>query len=133
MTPAEFDQVLNRRLADARARLARKAKEYAVGDRLSNFKRAAEFQHVPATQVCWNFAMKHLVSIQDLVESGEAHPEEVWEEKIGDYVAYGILLDALVHDLRLVIPKPQALNPFVWLQREDGTWNNATTNSTDAS
>lgn len=41
MTPEQFDSVLSERLSDIRHVLGAKGQEYARGDRLSNFKRAA--------------------------------------------------------------------------------------------
>ena len=97
MTPQEFEAVLLRSQRLTREVLMKKAGEYAPGmDRFANFRRAAEFQHLSMEQVCWNFLMKHLVSVQDMVESGKEYPQEVWDEKLGDTHNYLHLLEGMV-------------------------------------
>ncbi len=98
VTPAAFNRVIRDRLQEIRRRLAAKGKEYARGDRLSNFKVAAAFQGVTPERALMGMLAKHLVSIADLVGDGErgvVHPPQVWDEKIGDAIAYLVLLDAL--------------------------------------
>lgn len=98
MTPEQFEAVLGRRIERVRATLATKRREYSRGDALHNFKRAAEFQRITPEQACWNFAMKHLVSLQDMVEDRQVHPREAWDEKLGDAINYLILLEAITFE-----------------------------------
>lgn len=112
MNDARFAHVLNRRMELIEDVLGQKALEYAAGgDRLSNFRRGAEIQRVPMEQVCWNFLMKHLISIQDLVESRRAYDRKVWDEKLGDAINYLILLEAITHETtpeaQRWVPQPQ--------------------------
>lgn len=79
--------------------LAKKAKEYARGDRLHNFKRAAKALNCTPERACISFWMKHVVSILDMVddiEAGRLNTIPLWDEKIGDAVNYLILLEGLV-------------------------------------
>ena len=99
MTPEDFDKVLGRRLSLIAGVLGTKAAEYAPGDdRFANFRRASEFQHLSMEQVCWNFLMKHLVSLQDMVESGADYPLATWDEKLGDACNYLVLLEGIVFE-----------------------------------
>lgn len=104
MTPSEFSAILKARFEKTRNLLDKKGKEYAREDRLSNFKKAAALMGVRPEGACFGFLAKHLVSIADLVgdlEGGLETPMPVWEEKIGDAVAYLILLEALVTEQRV--------------------------------
>ena len=97
MTPEEFDKMLDNRLEQIRSVLSSKAKEYAhVGDRLFNFKVAARIHGCTPEQALWGMAMKHLVSVMDLVEGRLEPTPEMVNEKIGDLVNYLILLEAVL-------------------------------------
>lgn len=95
MNDAQFNAVVDRRVEAIRTVLQRKAAEYAYGDRLSNFKRAAAMQAIPPEQAGWNFLVKHIVSLQDMVESRRPYPRAQWDEKLGDAINYLILIDAI--------------------------------------
>lgn len=97
MTDDEFDAVVAHRISRIQAVLGEKAKEYSYGgDRLSNFHRAADIQKINPEQAAWNFLVKHLVSIQDMIESGTHYHRGRWCEKLGDAINYLILIDAIV-------------------------------------
>lgn len=99
MDAAAFDQILAKRLKTTRELLASKGKEYAREDRLSNFKKAAALMGGTPERACFGFLAKHLVSVADLVadlEGGVDTPLPMWQEKIGDAVAYLVLLEALL-------------------------------------
>lgn len=102
MTNEQFHALLHSRLEKSESTLGTKAVEYARGDRLSNFKRAAAALRCSPEQACINFWMKHVVSILDMVndiEEGKPSASlEMWDEKIGDSINYMILLEALVKD-----------------------------------
>lgn len=97
MHARDFNVVLDDQLAKATATLGSKAGEYATDDdRLSNFKKAAALEGKTQPQAVHGMMVKHLVSISDMVQSGEDYPMEVWEEKLGDAINYMILLKASV-------------------------------------
>lgn len=102
MTDQEFDALVSSRQTKIANVLVSKAKEYARGDRLSNFKRAAAAMQCTPEQACVSFWMKHIVSILDMVndlEEGKAcAPQAMWEEKIGDAINYLILLEGLARE-----------------------------------
>ena len=98
-----FDSIVEKRCAAIKRVLASKAKEYARGDRLHNFKRAGDFMRKTPETVCFGFAMKHFTSIADIVddvEAGVLPSAEMAEEKIGDAINYLVLLDAILASRR---------------------------------
>lgn len=70
MDTKQFDVIVEHRLRLIRMVLASKAKEYARGDRLHNFKRAAGFMRETPEAACFFFSMKHFTSIADMVGTG---------------------------------------------------------------
>ena len=94
-----FNQVLAKTHARMDAVLKSKATEYAHGgDRLSNFKDAAELNGCTPEQALWGFVTKHIIALKDFIKSGETRPLEQWEEKIGDIQNYMVLLEAIVSE-----------------------------------
>jgi len=101
MNSKDFDAVVEQRLEKIRALLIRKGAEYAYGgDRLSNFKRAAAVQQCTPERALVGMLTKHIVSILDIIDNIETKCPSIdlTEEKIGDYVNYGILLEALIKE-----------------------------------
>jgi hypothetical protein len=105
MTTTEFNKVIENRLLESRRILVEKAKEYAKGDddRLHNFNRAAEITGQSRERCLFGFALKHLVSVMDIIEDidkGNIPTHELTSEKIGDLVNYLLLLEASITDKR---------------------------------
>lgn len=98
MTSEQFKTILDSRLSSIRSVLGQKAKEYAIGDRLYNFKRAAEILRQTPQQALAGMLMKHVVSVLDLVEGSIPATEHMINEKIGDAINYMILLEALLKE-----------------------------------
>lgn len=101
MNTETFDKIVNERCRLIKAILSAKAKEYARGDRLHNFKRAGAFMFNSPEKVCFGFAMKHFTSIADMVddvENGEPPTKEMAAEKLGDAINYLILLEAILSE-----------------------------------
>lgn len=104
MTDAEFQRVVLDAIKSIDAVLAHKAKEYARGDRLSNFKKAAAAMSCTPEKACLGFWMKHVISICDMVNDIDRTNGVVvwntalWDEKIGDSINYMILLKGLVRE-----------------------------------
>lgn len=72
-----------------------KSSEYANdADKLHNFKRAAAMVAKASTPAgaAWNMALKHFVSLVDMIEKEAAGEKtftmEVWREKLGDAANY---------------------------------------------
>jgi hypothetical protein len=69
------------------------------GDKLHNFKAAAEMDGVTPEQAAKGMLLKHWQSLRDLTDDMDRAvflPRDVWSEKIGDAINYLFLLDALV-------------------------------------
>jgi hypothetical protein len=101
MESAEFDQLIEERCAKTKQVLGSKGKEYARGDRLSNFKKAAALTGESPLKAARGFWVKHIVSMCDLVDDAEKGvdvPYELWSEKIGDSINYLILMEGLIKD-----------------------------------
>jgi len=101
MTTVEFNKLVSDRCEKIVSILSSKAEEYARGDRLSNFKRAAAALECTSERACIGMWMKHIVSVLDMVddiERGRGWSMQKWEEKIGDAINYLILLEGLVRE-----------------------------------
>lgn len=97
MTQADWEDILGYRLGKIKRVLDKKAEQYALdGDRLSQFRSAARMRDTTLPQALWGMAMKHLVSVQDIVD-GRLEPTPLLvSEKIGDLINYLILLEAVL-------------------------------------
>lgn len=94
-----FAEVLAKQLTQTETVLGNKGKEYSKGaDRFSNFKDAARIEQTTPEKALLGMMVKHEVSVRDIVDSIEARlpTEAVLDEKIGDWVAYLILLKGLI-------------------------------------
>lgn len=99
MTDSEFDQVVADVCAGIVKVLQSKAKEYARGDRLHNFKRAAAMDGETPEKALKGMWKKHVISVCDMVndlDDGKVAPLAMWDEKIGDAINYLVLLKGLV-------------------------------------
>ena len=103
MTQTQFEALFNEQVERERRLLIAKNREYASGkDKLYNFKRAAEILRKTPETALWGMLMKHLVSIQDIVEGVErgctSIAREVLDEKITDARNYLLLLQGLMYE-----------------------------------
>lgn len=71
------------------------------GDRLRNFKVAAELQHTTPVKALAGMMAKHTVSVYDLIDKSDEEwiDWKTWYEKIGDSINYLLLLSALIHEV----------------------------------
>lgn len=106
MNPDEFEALFDDVVGIMRSTLIDKAREYATdGDRMHNFKRAGAMNQETPEQALWGMNTKHIVSIMDMIDSEKVYPLAVWEEKLKDYLNYGVLLWACAIDTgRLELP-----------------------------
>lgn len=95
MDQKTFDKILTNRIDAIRSTLESKAEEYAINDRLYNFKRAAEILRTTPARALAGIWMKHVVSVIDLIEGAVEPTEYLVNEKIGDSINYLILLEAI--------------------------------------
>lgn len=99
MNSETFNQHLQHMQEVSVETLLNKAKEYATdGDRLHNFKVAADVQGISPTAALAGMMAKHTVSVYDMIGTGDVYPLELWEEKIKDSINYLFLLWALLHE-----------------------------------
>lgn len=100
MNDGQFTEILSARIQAIVDTLGSKAKEYAIGDRLYNFKRAAEISRTTPAKALAGMWMKHVVSVIDLIEGSTEPTAERINEKIGDAINYLILLEAIFAESR---------------------------------
>jgi len=95
-----FDSIVEYRIKKIREVLTSKAKEYTYNnDRFHNFNQAAAINDTTPEKALWGMLLKHLVSIQDMVNSTPKKPfKEFIDEKIGDTINYLILLEGLLKE-----------------------------------
>lgn len=101
MNDCDFENILEGRIVKIRSILKAKATEYARGDRLSNFKKAAALENCTPETALVGMMTKHIIALYDFVQDLEAdHIASIaqWDEKIGDTINYLILLEGLVRD-----------------------------------
>lgn len=99
MTSEVFNKHLQYMQAATVDTLAAKAAEYATGgDRLHNFKVAADVQGISSTAALAGMMAKHTVSVYDMIGTGDTYPLELGEEKIKDSINYLFLLWALINE-----------------------------------
>tara|TARA_R110000868_G_scaffold140348_3_gene355896 strand:+ start:186 stop:518 length:333 start_codon:yes stop_codon:yes gene_type:complete len=102
MKPEEFEKAINDYLHIIKANLIDKAIEYAPGaDRLANFNKGSNITGEIREKVLFGFALKHLVSIMDMIEDiekGELPTNNKASEKIGDLGTYMAILYACIQD-----------------------------------
>lgn len=100
MTDERFNLVMSKLLDKLQATLGRKGVEYGSGrDRLHNFSVASALIGCSKLQAAWGMAVKHIVSVSDLVARDDlTTPMEMWDEKIGDALNYLILMYAIIQE-----------------------------------
>jgi len=100
MTTEEFeDIILKNALFEIERTLGKKAEEYARGDRLSNFKKAALLMNTTPERALFGFVAKHIVALSDFINDLSLDKNRSlaqWIEKTRDITNYMILLEALV-------------------------------------
>jgi hypothetical protein len=96
MNGKDFNEILARRIQEIGRVLDSKAQEYAIGDRLYNFKRAASILRITPGRALLGMFIKHLVSVMDLVDGSIPNTKAMRDEKIGDAINYLILLEAIL-------------------------------------
>lgn len=114
MTHKDFDELVDYIVTERiKGVMCRKSVEYARGgDKLYNFKRAAEISGKTPLECLQGMKLKHDVSILDMLDDekigGCLYPLEKWEEKIGDDINYLILMLALLYEKHgWIIPKTE--------------------------
>lgn len=101
-----FNEVIDEILTSSRDVLTRKSEGYSTDeDRLHNFRTGAALNGITMEQVCWGMATKHIISIRDMVMSGETYDVDIWDEKLGDAINYLALLKAITVEVSTLSDK----------------------------
>lgn len=104
MNTQQFNEIVDFRVQQIKVVLQQKALEYASAedDRLHNFNTAGRLANTSREKALWGMAMKHLVSVIDLInnwdEKEQLPSEYMINEKIGDLINYLILLECCFKD-----------------------------------
>lgn len=99
MTHKEFNEVVEKELAYVKELLTSKSKEYAFGqDRFHSFKVGGELQGISQEKCLLGYLTKHIVSIYNMCDEVDNFSYLKWEEKITDYINYGLLLLGMVKE-----------------------------------
>jgi len=102
MNSKRFELVLIRRLDLVRETLMQKGREYSSEtDRLHNFQAAGQIAGCSPEKALFGMMLKHEVSVRDMVNDldvGVPINPKVKDEKLGDWINYLILLDALLEE-----------------------------------
>lgn len=107
MDHKHFEDIVNNRLSHCAALLTQKNEEYgSVGDRLHNFKRAAQIKGCDPVEALDGMALKHEVSLRDMKDRMATQPDYVpsltlVSEKISDMINYLLLFEALIEERRM--------------------------------
>lgn len=99
MAPNAFEESIKAQVDHCLELLVDKGREYAPGvDRLAAFKKAAALQNCSQAQAAFGMLAKHLVSVADMIESGEKYSGIRWDEKIGDSINYLLIIRAIIEE-----------------------------------
>ena len=101
MTHAEKDKIIQKTLERCTALLGTKAEMYATNADALHFRVAAELQGINMKQALVGMMAKHIVSVFDMVHSGENYIEELWDKKICDSINYLLLLRVAAEEFEL--------------------------------
>lgn len=97
MKKEEFNLYLNKRLSEIKNTLESKGSEYADDSNVfKNFEAAADIVGDVKEKVMFNYLLKHLVSVMDIVDKPDRYEylsEELIREKFGDLINYFIILE----------------------------------------
>lgn len=98
MERAEFAVIASQTMRQIDDLIQKKAKEYSAGDAFSNFKDASgglSFHDKPE-MVAWEFAVKHLQSIKDIISGKVPVNDNIIDEKINDAIVYLLLIKGML-------------------------------------
>lgn len=99
MTVKRFNEIVKEETNYIQQLLIAKQEEYNLdADRMSHFKHASATSGWPAEKCLYGYLLKHIMSITDMINSGETFTRERWIEKITDICNYLILLLGLLED-----------------------------------
>ena len=97
MSPEKFNEMMYEIFTKIRDMSTKKQEEYQeTFDRLKHFREKANLRKRRLPQAIWDCADKHIISITNMIDSGENFPLSLWDEKIIDNMVYLLLLRASI-------------------------------------
>ena len=98
MNKTEFNKLVDERIKLIQSVLQKKGAEYANDkDVFHNFEEGTKMSfHNTREMVAWEYMMKHMISIKDMISSKSAFSEHTIREKFGDAINYLILMEAMM-------------------------------------
>lgn len=100
MNKIEFNKLVDERIKLIQSVLQKKGAEYANDkDVFHNFEEGTKMSfHDTREMVAWEYMMKHMISIKDMISSKSTFSEHTIREKFGDAINYLILMEAMMLD-----------------------------------
>lgn len=100
MNKIEFNKLVDERIKLIQSVLQKKGAEYANDkDVFHNFEEGTKMSfHDTREMVAWEYMMKHMISIKDMISSKQTYSEHTIREKFGDAINYLILMEAMMLD-----------------------------------
>lgn len=99
MNHKEFADIVTKELDYVWELLCSKSKEYDFGeDRFHSFKVGGQLQGISQEKCLLGYLTKHIVSIYDMCGKVEEFSFEKFQEKITDYINYGLLLLGMIQE-----------------------------------
>lgn len=98
MNKIEFNKQVDERIKLIQSVLQKKGAEYANDkDVFHNFEEGTKMSfHDKREMVAWEYMMKHIISIKDMIASKNAYSENTIREKFGDAINYLILMEVMM-------------------------------------
>lgn len=98
MKQTEYSKAIKEQCEYSIELLDSKSQEYAENneDRLIHFKKAASLMGTNQKQAIFSMLSKHIISISEMIASGETYTLDRWTEKISDAINYLLILKAAV-------------------------------------
>lgn len=98
MNKTEFNKLVDERIKLIQSVLQKKGAEYANDkDVFHNFEEGTKMSfHDTREMVAWEYMMKHMISIKDMISSKQTFSEHVIREKFGDAINYLILMESMM-------------------------------------
>jgi hypothetical protein len=98
MNRKEFNALVDKRKELIESVLQKKGAEYANEVNVfHNFEEGAKMSfHNSREMVAWEYMIKHLQSIKDMISNNKPYSEHIIREKFGDAINYLILMEAMM-------------------------------------
>jgi hypothetical protein len=98
MERSQFAVIADQTMGQINDLIQRKGKEYSTGDAFSNFKDASKGLsfHDRPEMVAWEFAVKHMQSIKDIISGKVPADDNTIHEKFNDAIVYMLLIKGMM-------------------------------------